>query len=108
MQDLQNKLLRCIGDPRERFVEDPVRMLRAVAFAARLDFRVDTPIRDAIKNHHGEIKNASPARLVEELYKLLRSGVSTKTFKAFALATVVLICSCNKIDTAILRAIALR
>ncbi|HIC57814.1 MAG TPA: hypothetical protein EYO94_10465, partial [Acidobacteria bacterium] len=38
MQDLQNKLLRCIGDPRERFVEDPVRMLRAVAFAARLDF----------------------------------------------------------------------
>ena len=84
MQDLQNKLLRCIGDPRERFVEDPVRMLRAVAFAARLDFRVDTPIRDAIKHHHGEIKNASPARLVEELYKLLRSGVSTKTFKALS------------------------
>ena len=84
MQDLQSRLLRCIGNPNERFVEDPVRMLRAIAFATRLDFRIDTPIRDAIKNHHAEIKNASPARLIEELYKLLRSGVSTKTFKGLS------------------------
>ncbi|MEE3202301.1 MAG: polynucleotide adenylyltransferase PcnB [Acidobacteriota bacterium] len=84
VEDLQNKILRCIGEPNERFVEDPVRMLRAVAFAARLDFRIDAPIRDAIKNNHAEIKNASPARLIEELYKLLRSGVSTKTFKGLS------------------------
>ena len=84
VEDLQNKILRCIGEPNERFVEDPVRMLRAVAFAARLDFRIDTPIRDAIKNNHAEIKNASPARLIEELYKLLRSGVSTKAFKGLS------------------------
>ncbi len=84
VEDLQNKILRCIGEPNERFVEDPVRMLRAVAFAARLDFRIDAPIRDGIKNNHAEIKNASPARLIEELYKLLRSGVSTKTFKALS------------------------
>ena len=84
VEDLKNKILRCIGEPNERFVEDPVRMLRAVAFAARLDFRIDTPIRDAIKNNHAEIKNASPARLIEELYKLLRSGVSTKAFKGLS------------------------
>jgi len=84
VEDLQNKILRCIGEPNERFVEDPVRMLRAVAFAARLDFRIDTPIRDAIKNNHAEIKNAAPARLIEELYKLLRSGVSTKAFKGLS------------------------
>ena len=84
MQDLQSRLLRCIGNPDERFVEDPVRMLRAIAFATRLDFRIDTPIRDAIKSNHAEIKNASPARLIEELYKLLRSGVSTKTFKGLS------------------------
>ena len=84
VEDLQNKILRCIGEPNERFIEDPVRMLRAVAFAARLDFRIDAPIRDAIKNNHAEIKNASPARLIEELYKLLRSGVSTKAFKGLS------------------------
>ena len=84
VEDLKNKILRCIGEPNERFVEDPVRMLRAVAFAARLDFRIDTPIRDAIKNNHAEIKNAAPARLIEELYKLLRSGVSTKAFKGLS------------------------
>ena len=81
MDDLQNRLIRCIGNPDERFIEDPVRMLRAVAFAARLDFRIDAPVRDAISRNHTEIKHASPARLIEELYKLLRSGVSTKTFK---------------------------
>ena len=81
MDDLRNRLIRCIGNPDERFIEDPVRMLRAVAFAARLDFRIDAPIRDAISRNHTEIKQASPARLIEELYKLLRSGVSTKTFK---------------------------
>ena len=84
MDDLRNRLIRCIGNPDERFVEDPVRMLRAVAFAARLGFRVDALVRDAISRNHTEIKHASPARLIEEIYKLLRSGVSTKTFKALS------------------------
>ena len=81
MEDLRRRLIRCIGDPDERFVEDPVRMLRAIAFTTRLDFRMDTPVRDSISRNHTEIEHASPARLIEELYKLLRSGVSTKTFK---------------------------
>ena len=81
MADLRRRLIRCIGDPDERFVEDPVRMLRAVAFAARLDFRLHGPVREGIARQRAEIRNASPARLVEELYKLLRSGVAARIFK---------------------------
>ena len=81
MADLRRRLIRCIGDPDERFVEDPVRMLRAVAFAARLDFRLHGPVREGIARQRAQIRNASPARLVEELYKLLRSGVAARIFK---------------------------
>ena len=81
MKDLRRRLIRCIGDPNERFIEDPVRMIRAVAFAARLGFRLDPPVRAAIAVHAPEIRSAAPARLMEEVYKLLRSGAATKTFR---------------------------
>ncbi len=84
MNDLRDGLIRCIGDPTERFIEDPVRMLRAVAFAARLDFRLDPPVRNAIARHHAEILSAAPARLIEELYKILRSGVASRTFRGLS------------------------
>ena len=81
LDDLRNGVIRSIGDPRERFVEDPVRMLRAVSFAARLDFRLDPPVLEAIAQHKAEIANASPARMIEELYKILRSGVSARIYR---------------------------
>ena len=81
MADLRRRLIRCIGDPDERFVEDPVRMLRAIAFAARLDFRLHAPVREGIARQRAQIRNSSPARLVEEIYKLLRSGAATRIFK---------------------------
>ena len=81
MADLRRRLIRCIGDPDERFVEDPVRMLRAISFAARLDFRLDAPVREGIARQRAEIRNASPARLVEEMYKLLRCGAAARIFK---------------------------
>ncbi len=81
LADLRNGLIRSIGDPNDRFLEDPVRMLRAVSFAARLDFRLDPLVRRAIRQHRGEIANASPARMIEELYKILRSGVSAQTYR---------------------------
>jgi len=84
LEDLRAGLVRSIGDPNERFVEDPVRMLRAIALAARLDFRVDPPIYAAIARHRGEIAHSSPARLLEELYKILRSGAGERTFKGLA------------------------
>jgi poly(A) polymerase len=84
LQDLRDRLVRSIGDPTERFQEDPVRMLRAVAMAARLDFRIDPPIESAIAGHRYELARAAPARLTEELYKLLRSGAAEKAFRMLA------------------------
>ena len=84
LEDLQAGLVRSIGDPVERFQEDPVRMLRAVAMAARLDFVIDPPIDEAIAAHRDEIARSAPARLVEEFYKLLRSGSAEKAFRMMA------------------------
>jgi poly(A) polymerase len=81
LQDLRDGLVRCIGDPVERFQEDPVRMLRAVAMGARLGFRLDPPIDRAIVSHRAEIARSAPARLIEELYKLMRSGASEQAFR---------------------------
>ena len=81
LKDLENRLIRSIGDPGVRFLEDPVRMLRAVVFAARLDFHLDEPILEAFETHRHEIGRAAPARLVEEYFKILRSGYAEKTFR---------------------------
>ena len=74
LKDLDARLIRCIGDPEVRFLEDPVRMLRAVVLAARLQFTIDEPVLEAIAAHRHEISHSAPARLVEEYYKILRSG----------------------------------
>jgi poly(A) polymerase len=84
LADLGEGVMRCIGDPVERFQEDPVRMMRAVAMAARLDFDIDPPIDAAIASHRGEIARSAPARLIEEFYKLLRTGSSEKAFRMMA------------------------
>ena len=61
-------------------------MLRAIALAARLDFSIDPPILDAIRVHRYEIARSAPARLLEEYYKILRSGYAETTFRALAQA----------------------
>jgi poly(A) polymerase len=86
MDDLRSGIVRSIGDPEVRFREDPVRMLRAIALAARLDFRVDPPILEAIRIHRHEIARSSAARLLEEYYKILRSGHAEKIFRGLAAA----------------------
>ena len=84
LQDLQQRVVRCIGDPGERFREDPVRMLRAVAMAARLGFTIDKPIESAFEEHRHELARSAAPRLMEELYKLLRSGASENAFRMLA------------------------
>ena len=75
------RVVRSIGDPEVRIKEDPVRMLRAVALAARLDFTIDPPLADAIRAHRHEIARSSPPRLLEEYYKILRAGQAERTFR---------------------------
>jgi poly(A) polymerase len=82
LEDLRARLIRCIGDPIVRFNEDPVRMQRAISFAARLDFALDPPILDAIARTRQNLALAAPARLSEEYYKILRSGFAERTFRA--------------------------
>jgi len=84
MEDVRAGIVRSIGDPDVRFREDPVRMLRAVALAARLNFTVDPPVTVAISRNRHEIARSSPARLLEEYYKILRSGYAERTFRGLA------------------------
>jgi poly(A) polymerase len=84
LRDLHERVIRAIGDPDERFLEDPVRMLRAVAFAERLGFTIDPPVVEAIRRKRGEIARSSPARLIEEYYKILRMGASAAVFRSAA------------------------
>src|SRR5437773_1998921 len=82
LEDLQARVVRSIGDPEVRIKEDPVRMLRAVALAARLEFTIDPPLAAAIRTHRGEIARSSAPRLIEEYYKILRAGAAERTFRA--------------------------
>ena len=84
IDDLHERLIRCIGEPDVRFREDPVRMLRAIVLAARLDFAIDPPIVDSIRRNASEITRSAPARLMEELYKILRAGAAERAFRDLA------------------------
>jgi poly(A) polymerase len=84
LEDLRAGIVRSIGDPEVRLREDPVRMLRAVALAARLDFAIDAPVLDAIRTHRHEIAQSSAPRLLEEYYKILRAGSAEKAFRMLA------------------------
>jgi poly(A) polymerase len=84
LDDLRSGVVRSIGDPEVRLREDPVRMLRAVALAARLNFTIDPPVLRAICTHRHEISRSSAPRLLEEYYKILRAGSAEKTFRMLA------------------------
>ncbi len=79
--DLKKKRLRMIGDPVQRYREDPVRMLRAVRFAAALDFEIDPATRKPIRELADLLQNVPPARLFDEMLKLLLSGHAVETVK---------------------------
>ncbi|MBC7978546.1 MAG: polynucleotide adenylyltransferase PcnB, partial [Myxococcales bacterium] len=81
MDDLDAKLIRTIGDPVLRFREDPVRMIRAVKFAARLDFDFEPATYQALLDVAPDIVKCSKARVLEEIYKLLRSGAAARSFE---------------------------
>jgi poly(A) polymerase len=81
VEDLDRGVIRTIGDPLVRFREDPVRMIRAIKFAARLDFTIDAASWSALLECAPDIARCSRARLVEEIYKLLRGGACKRAFE---------------------------
>ncbi len=69
--DIQARVLRAIGNPRERFAEDKLRLLRAVRFAARLQFELDPDTEAAVREMAGQIAVVSPERIAQELRRML-------------------------------------
>lgn len=81
LEDLRNRTIRTIGDPRVRFREDPVRILRAAKFAARLSFHVEPETLAAMAETAPDLVRAAPPRLLEEILRLLRSGHALESFQ---------------------------
>src|SRR6478609_2751988 len=80
MADIERRAVHTIGVPVVRFQEDPVRILRAIKFAAQLDLGVTPEVYDAIVQCRGALRKAARPRLFEEVLRLLRSGASRRAF----------------------------
>ena len=81
IRDIEQRQIRMIGDPETRYKEDPVRMLRAVRFAAKLDFEIEPATAAPLKELAPLLRNIAPARLFDEVLKLLMSGQGERTFE---------------------------
>jgi poly(A) polymerase len=77
--DVERRIVRTIGDPDVRFREDPVRILRAIKFSARIDMGIASDVYDAMVDHRDELARAAPARLLEEVLRLLRGGAAHRS-----------------------------
>jgi poly(A) polymerase len=80
VEDIRQKHIVLIGDADQRLREDPVRMLRAVRFAAKLEFTVDESVTRAISNNVELLANVPAARLFDEFLKLFQAGHAERTF----------------------------
>ncbi len=76
MADLNRQVIRTIGDPNERFRQDPVRMIRVIRHAARTGFSIEDKTYEAILHHREEIRKCSPSRLRDEFLRELKEGTA--------------------------------
>lgn len=81
IKDFETGRIRSVGDPLIRFAEDPVRMLRAARFSAKLDYTIDPPIVDAIEDLKHTMINVKPRRMAEEVRKLFLLGYGSAVFE---------------------------
>jgi poly(A) polymerase len=81
VHDIRNRLIRLIGDPQQRYQEDPVRMLRAVRFTAKLDFGIEKHSAAPIRELAPMLREIPSARLFEEVLKLFLSGHAADSFE---------------------------
>jgi poly(A) polymerase len=79
MPDIRRRAVRTIGDPATRFKEDPVRILRAVKFAGKLDLGIDPDVVDAMVATREQLRLAAKPRLFEEILRLMRGGASRRS-----------------------------
>lgn len=81
VEDIEKRLIRMIGAPVTRYKEDPVRMLRAVRFAAKLDFSIESKTEAPLQELAPLLRNIAPSRLFDEILKLLMGGHGERTFE---------------------------
>lgn len=81
MKDLEQKVIRAIGNPGVRFREDPVRMMRAIKFSSRLGFTIEKRTAAAMKKYHRCILTAALPRVCEEVFRLFPYGHSAEAFR---------------------------
>ena len=81
LPDLETRLVRTIGDPDIRFREDPIRILRAVKFAARCNLTIEPETYRRMMEHRQEIAKCAQARVSEEFYRLLRGGAARRSLE---------------------------
>src|SRR3954451_18126529 len=79
MPDIQRRTIRTIGEPAVRFREDPVRILRAIKFAGRLDLGIDPNVYDAMVSMRAELARAARPRIFEEILRLMRMGATHRS-----------------------------
>ncbi len=80
-EDINNKIVRTVGNPTERFKEDHLRILRGIRFSTQLDFRIEDNTFGAMVDHGGSIKNISTERVYNELVKILLSEIPSRGIK---------------------------
>jgi len=80
MKDIENRIIRSIGDPEIRFQEDPVRMMRAIKFSSRLGFKIERKTAAAMRKYHSRILTAAIPRVCEEVFRLFPYGHSADAF----------------------------
>ena len=80
LQDIKESILKTIGEPKTRFRQDPVRMIRLLKFQARFGFKVAANVAKALVSSKDEIVKSSPARILEEILRMLESGASSVFF----------------------------
>jgi len=85
MQDLENKIIRCVGNPKERFSEDALRMMRAVRFSGQLGYEIEQATAEAVKELAPTLSKISAERICTELIKLMVSDHSEYLEKAYEL-----------------------
>lgn len=78
--DIKRRLIRLIGDPEQRYLEDPVRMLRAIRFAAKLDFNIEDSTAEPIRRLAHLLRDIPAARLYDEVLKLFLNGYAERTY----------------------------
>src|SRR5260370_42403828 len=79
IDDVRRRTIHTIGDPMVRFREDPIRILRAIKFAARLDLGIAVDVYDAMASTREDLAKAARPRLFEEILRLLRGGAARRS-----------------------------